>query len=212
MSTATSERATIAFRPQVCLGGTQYQSTEKKSSPVSKSLSDLKNIQSINPPWSTTRGRFFSRSCGVHPMRLSARGELPGGSGEAEHGERSAHGTAARVLPSLSHVAWSGIAELCLSLLDVRQWSRPVPFSTLLSNQGSFPPPALPCLDGNASPSTTLPARPAPRGVPVWRVPRRRQGFPCCLHPPLPCVPPPLPGLLRECAELCAGCAASGAD
>ena len=26
-----------------------------------------------------------------------------------------------------------------------------------------------------------------------WRVPRHRQGFPCCHHPPLPCVPPPLP-------------------
>ena len=26
-----------------------------------------------------------------------------------------------------------------------------------------------------------------------WRVPRHRQGFPCCHHPPLPCVPPSLP-------------------
>ena len=26
-----------------------------------------------------------------------------------------------------------------------------------------------------------------------WRVPRHRQGFPCCVHPPLPCVPPPIP-------------------
>ena len=26
-----------------------------------------------------------------------------------------------------------------------------------------------------------------------WRVPRHRRGFPCCVHPPLACVPPPLP-------------------
>ena len=37
----------------------------------------------------------------------------------------------------------------------------------LLSNQGSFPPPALPGICGNTSPSATLPARPAPHGVPV---------------------------------------------
>ena len=84
----------------------------------------------------------------------------------------------------------------CRTLFDpVRRSSvvTPCSLSTLLSNQGSFPPPALPGLDSNTSPSATLPARPAPRGVPVWRVPRHRQGFPCCLHPPLPCVPPPLP-------------------
>ena len=26
-----------------------------------------------------------------------------------------------------------------------------------------------------------------------WRVPRHRQGFPCCHRPPLPCVPPSIP-------------------
>ena len=39
--------------------------------------------------------------------------------------------------------------------------------SVSLSNQGSFPPPALPGLCGNTSPSVTLPAQPAPRGGPV---------------------------------------------
>ena len=39
--------------------------------------------------------------------------------------------------------------------------------SASLSNQGSFPPPALPGFRGNTSPSATLPARPAPHGVPV---------------------------------------------
>ena len=36
-----------------------------------------------------------------------------------------------------------------------------------LSNQGSFPPPALPGLTGTTSPSATLPAQPAPHGGPV---------------------------------------------
>ena len=39
--------------------------------------------------------------------------------------------------------------------------------SVSLSNQGSFPPPALPGFRGTTSPSATLPARPAPHGVPV---------------------------------------------
>ena len=39
-----------------------------------------------------------------------------------------------------------------------------------LSNQGSFPPPALPGFLGTPSPSATLPARPAPRGGPGWSV------------------------------------------
>ena len=43
----------------------------------------------------------------------------------------------------------------------------PIPLSASLSNQGSFPPPELPGFRGTTSPSATLPARPAPRGVPV---------------------------------------------
>ena len=39
--------------------------------------------------------------------------------------------------------------------------------SMLFSNQGSFPPPALPGIRGTTSPSATLPTRPDPRGVPV---------------------------------------------
>ena len=35
---------------------------------------------------STTRGRFFSRSCRVHSMKRVARGELPRGCAEADHG------------------------------------------------------------------------------------------------------------------------------
>ncbi len=47
----------------------------------------------------------------------------------------------------------------------------PCVLSALLSNKGSFPPPALPGLLSTASPSATLPARPAPRGVPVGACP-----------------------------------------
>ena len=58
----------------------------------------------------------------------------------------------------------------------------PCILSASLSNQGSFPPPALPGLQGNTSPSATLPARTAPRGVSVG----------VCAPPTgLPVLPPP---------------------
>ena len=63
----------------------------------------------------------------------------------------------------------------------------------LLSNQGPFPRPALPGVSSTTSPSATPPARPDPRGVPVWSMPDHRRGFPCCLFSHLPCVPAPVP-------------------
>ena len=80
---------------------------------------------------------------------------------------RSTSKTEGQVLPSLSHVAPSGVAELSLRLIGSRQSPRPFPRHALLSNQGSFPPPALPGLHGTTSLSATLPARPGPRGPPV---------------------------------------------
>ena len=65
--------------------------------------------------------------------------------------------------------------------------------SMLLSNQGPFPRPALPGVSSTTSPSATPPARPDPRGVPVWSMPDHRRGFPCCLFSHLPCVPAPVP-------------------
>ena len=59
----------------------------------------------------------------------------------------------------------------------------PFPLSVSLSNQGSFPPPALPGLRGTTSPSATLPARPAPRGVPVGMC-APPTGLPVLLPPP----------------------------
>ena len=43
----------------------------------------------------------------------------------------------------------------------------PFLFSALFSNQGFFPPPALPGISGTTSPSATPTARPVPRGIPV---------------------------------------------
>ena len=74
---------------------------------------------------------------------------------------------AVRVLPSLSHVARSGVSERLPTLLDSRQWSCPCLLSAPLPAQGPFPRRALPRVPGTTGPSATLPARPAPRGVPV---------------------------------------------
>ena len=60
----------------------------------------------------------------------------------------------------------------------------------LFSNQGSFPPPALPGFLGSTSPSATLTARPAPHGVPVG----------VCAPPPGLPVLPPLPSSMRAAA------------
>ena len=82
---------------------------------------------------------------------------------------------------TLSISAWSrrpgsSLAFACNTVWNFRTFSDPVRLSpvvtscflsVLLSNQGSFPPPALPGLRGTTSPSATLPARPAPHGVPV---------------------------------------------
>ena len=63
----------------------------------------------------------------------------------------------------------------------------------LLSTQGPFPPPALPGFPGTTDPSATLPARPAPRGVPVWRVRASVRASRVADLLPLPCVPAPIP-------------------
>ena len=82
---------------------------------------------------------------------------------------------------TLSISAWkrrpgSSLAFACNTVWSFRTFSDPGRLSPVvtpfilpvsLSNQGSFPPPALPGIRGNTSPSATLPARPAPRGVPV---------------------------------------------
>ena len=82
---------------------------------------------------------------------------------------------------TLSISAWkrrsgSSLAFACNTLWSRRTCSDPgrlspvvMPFllPASLSNQGSFPPPALPGIPGTTSPSATLPARPAPRGGPV---------------------------------------------
>ena len=48
------------------------------------------------------------------------------------------------------------------------------------------PPPALPGFSGSTDLSATLSGPTWPSRVVGWRVPRHRQGFPCCVHSPLP--------------------------
>ena len=50
--------------------------------------------------------------------------------------------------------------------------------------------PASPVLQASPPPS---PARPDPRGLSVGACHATGQGFPCCVHSPLPCVLPPIP-------------------
>ena len=123
--------------------------------------------QRADAPGHTTRYRRSplrpprqSRDCGAPAGRLRR---------ESPHAIpcRSAHGSAVRVLPSLSHATPSGVAELSLALLGVCQWPLPCLLPMSFPNRGSFPPPALPGFLGHTSPSATLTARPAPRGGPV---------------------------------------------
>ena len=70
--------------------------------------------------------------------------------------------------PSLSRLARSGVSgRLPPTLLDSRQWPSPCLRSVLLATQGPFPRPALPGVLSTTGPSVTMPAQPAPRGVPV---------------------------------------------
>jgi len=69
--------------------------------------------------------------------------------------------------PSLSHGASSGVSELSLKLLGSHQSSRPFPRPTRLSNQGPFPPPALPGFSGTTGLSATPTAQAGPHGFPV---------------------------------------------
>ena len=105
---------------------------------------------------------------------------------------RSAHGNAGRVLPWLSHVIRSGVPGPSLTLSGSRQWSRlpPVPYPSRTR---------APSLRRHCPASAVIQAPPPPcrHGLPLTRsrleCALHRQGFPCCNHPPLPCVPPPLP-------------------
>ncbi len=101
---------------------------------------------------------------------------------------RSGHGNAGRVLPWLSHVIRSGVARPFQTLVGSRQWSRPFSFPHRSRTGAPSLHPRYP-----ASPVIQAPPPPCPSRGSGWRVPRHRQGFPCCHHPPLPCVPPSIP-------------------
>ena len=126
------------------------------------------------PPFRRTRLQASARKSSRHTLSISAWNRRPG----------------------------SSLAFACNTLWSFRTFSDPGRLSPVvmpvllpasLSNQGFFPPPALPGLRGTTSPSATLPAPACPSRGSGWCVPHHRQGFPCCSHPPLPCVPPPIP-------------------
>ena len=105
---------------------------------------------------------------------------------------RSARGNAGRVLPWLSHVTRSGVSGPSLTLVGSRQWSRLSSFPYRSRTRA-------PSLRRRYPASAVIQAPPPPcrPGLPLTRFrlecALHRQGFPCCHHPPLPCVPPPLP-------------------
>ena len=99
------------------------------------------------------------------------------------------------------HVTPSGVSEHFLKLPGSPQSPCPVPLPTSLSNQGPFPPSALPGFLSTMGLSATPTGPACPSRASGWRVPRRRRGFPCCAPLPLPCVPPPLPSELAQRAE-----------
>ena len=96
-------------------------------------------------------------------------------------------------LPSLSHVAPPGVSEPVPGRSGSHQSPSPFLLLAPLSTQGPFPPPALPGFISTTGLSATPTGPACPSRESGWRVPRHRRGFPCCVHPPLPCVPPPLP-------------------
>ena len=69
----------------------------------------------------------------------------------------------------------------------------PLPPSCVPLEPRPFPPPALPRFPGTTGLSATPNGPACPSQAAGGHAPCHRQGFPCCVHPPPPCVPPPLP-------------------
>ena len=133
----------------------------------------------------------------LHPLqplrRCSGPSPMPPAGNPPAIPCRQGRGSADQVLPSLSHVARSGVSERSPTLLDSRQWSCPCLLSVPVPTQGPFPRRALPPRPRYYGP-IRHPAGPAcpSRGSGCRRA-RHRQGFPCCYAFHLPCMPTPLP-------------------
>ena len=106
---------------------------------------------------------------------------------------RSESRTGSPELPSLSHVAPSGVAELAQRLIGSRQSPRPFPRRCAALEPRPLPSTGVTRLPGTAGLSATLTGPTLPSRAVGWRVPRHRQGFPCCAHSPLQRMPPPIP-------------------
>ena len=109
-----------------------------------------------------------------------------------QHDNQDETGGGGRVLPWLSHVTRSGVSGPSLTLSGSRQWSRLSSFPYRSRTRA-------PSLHRRYPASAVIQAPPPPcrPGLPLagfqLECALHRQGFPCCNHPPLPCVPPPLP-------------------
>ncbi len=109
--------------------------------------------------------------------------------------------TDSRELPSLSHVAPPGVSEPVPGRLGSHQSPSPFLLLAPLSNQGPFPPPALPGFPGTTGLSATPTGPACPSRGSGWRVPRHRRGFPCCVHPPFCACRRHYPGGIDRCAR-----------
>ena len=127
-----------------------------------------------------------TRRCGGPPAR-------PHGARPTATPCRTASRTGSPEPPSLSHGASSGVSELSLKLLGSHQSSRPFPRPTRFSNQGPFPPPALPGFSSTTGLSATPTAQAGPHGFPVdaCHATGGASRVAACL--PLVHMPPPLP-------------------
>ena len=105
---------------------------------------------------------------------------------------RSANRIESLEIPSLSHVAPSGVSERFPELLGFHQSPCPCLLVAPLSNGGPFPPPALPGISGTLSLSATPLAQAGPRGFPVGAY-TPPTGLPVLLLSPSSRMPPPIP-------------------
>ena len=95
-------------------------------------------------------------------------------------------------VPSLGHVMLPGFPVIVRG--NRQSHSRDLsPFGHRSSPEAPSLRQHYPASLGHTGLSATLPAQPFPRGLSVGACHATGQGFPCCVHSPLPCVLPPIP-------------------
>jgi hypothetical protein len=111
------------------------------------------------------------------------------------------------MIPSLWHVTPSGVSEPFLEFVGSRQSPGSHSFRTFALNQGPFPRPALPGVNGTTGLSATPPSPACPSRASGWKSrPSTERGFPCCVRSPYACMPSPLPRRNRRVCSLVNPC------